>query len=141
MRGLRVVLSPCLYHRRNIRNRAKGIHVEGFEGMGVEGVQWPAPASWVWQEQSGVAGYCEETRTHVATWRGPNLGECDVEGVVMYLEQTHSARDGVVLTNRPTIAVDLMGEDYRALSIDQARHMRAMLDEAIADAEQVDSTV
>ncbi|MGV9950139.1 hypothetical protein [Rhodococcus aetherivorans] len=61
--------------------------------------------------------------------------------MVMYLEQTHSARDGLVLSDRPTIAIDLQGEDYRALSIDQARHLRAMLDEAITDAEQVDATV
>lgn len=138
---MRVILSPCSITARIIRNRAKGIHVEGFEGMGVEGVQWPAAPSWVWREQSGEAGFCAETRTHVATWRGPNLGECEVEGVVMYLEQTHSARDGLVLSDRPTIAIDLQGEDYRALSIDQARHLRAMLDEAITDAEQVDSTV
>lgn len=115
--------------------------MEGFEGMGVEGFDWPAAPAWVVNEAAGEAGYCEETRTHVMCWRGPYLGECDVEGLRMYIEQTQSARDGIVLTNRPTIAVDLMGEDYRALSIDQARHMRAMLDEAIADAEQVDATV
>ncbi|MGW4582568.1 hypothetical protein ACWELP_28135 [Rhodococcus aetherivorans] len=114
--------------------------MEGFEGMGVEGVQWPAAPSWVWREQSGEAGYCEETRTYVATWRGPNLGE-GVDGVAVYVEQQQSARDGLVLSDRPTIAVDMLGEDYQALSIDQARVLRDTLSEAIADAEQVDATV
>jgi hypothetical protein len=105
-------------------------------GVVADFIEWPSFPAWVINPETATAGYNAETRTYVQTWRGPDLvADAGIDGLQVYLEQTNSARDGIVLTSPATIALDLRGEDYRQLTVAEARELIGMLTEAIDDVE------
>nr|WP_192962714.1 hypothetical protein [Nocardia sp. C-14-1] len=71
-------------------------------------------------------------------WRGHPRGDQQVPGVRVYVEQVWTRADGGRATaHTPTIALDLAGTDYRALSVDDARALRIILSEAIQEADDL----
>ena len=100
--------------------------------------EWPEMGEWVWAEKSGEVGYRETTGEHVQVWRGHPRGDQQVEGVSVYVEQVWTRADGGQATaHTPTIALDMAGADYRALSVDDARALRIILSEAIQEADDL----